>query len=176
MDLSVIILSYNTKEITGRCLNHLIAAKRYCEKKLNNNIEIIVIDNASKDGSVESIKQDFPNIKLFALGVNTGFSKGNNLGMKKTKKPYILLLNSDVYVSEDSLYKALAYFRVNLNCSVLGGRLTYTNGKLQPSAGSLPNPLNSIFWIFGLSGFHQRESSFFKKAHKVGWIWEHFLC
>ena len=170
MDLSVIILSYNTKEITGRCLSHLLSAKRFCEKKLKNKIEIIVIDNSSKDGTVEFIKQDFPGIKLYALGVNTGFSRGNNLGMKKATKPYILLLNSDVYVSLESLYKALAYFRVNLNCSVLGGRLTYANGGLQPSAGNLPNPLNSILWIFGLSGFHPKNSSFFKKAHKVGWV------
>lgn len=170
MDLSVIILSYNTKDITVRCLNHLLSAKDFCQKKLNNDIEVIVIDNASEDGSVVMIKQDFPWVKLLALKENTGFSKGNNIGMKRAKKPFILLLNSDVYLSQDSLYKALAYFRVNLNCDVLGARLTYSSGKFQPSAGSLPNPLNIIFWIIGLSGFHPNNSSYFKKARPVGWV------
>lgn len=170
MDLSIIILSFNTKDITGRCLTHLKSAKDFCEKKLKNSIEIIVIDNGSEDGSSNMIKQDFPWVKLTSLKENTGFSKGNNLAMEKVKNPYILLLNSDVYVSEESLYKALAYFRVNLNADVLGARLTYSDGRLQPSAGELPNPLNIITWIFGLSGFHPKNKSYFKKAHRVGWV------
>ncbi|MDP3758158.1 MAG: hypothetical protein Q8Q86_00405, partial [Candidatus Daviesbacteria bacterium] len=64
----------------------------------------------------------------------------------------------------------LAYFRVNLNCDVLGARLNYANGKLQPSCGNLPNPLNIIFWILGLRGFHPKNKAYFSKAHPVGWI------
>ena len=100
--------------------------------------------------------------------------------MQQTKNPFILLLNSDVYVTEESLYKALAYFRVNLNCDILGARLNYATGKLQPSAGNLPNPLNIIFWILGLSllpfknqlvpPFHPNDKNYFSKAHQVGWI------
>ncbi len=176
MDLSVIILSYNTKDITKRCLEKLEPAKKYCEKKLNNKIEVIVLDNASEDGSVFMIKQSFPWVKLVKSSENTGFSKGNNILMKKVKKPFILLLNSDVYLEEESLYKALAYFRVNLNCDVLGVRLNYATGTLQPFAGNLANPLNLIFRILGLgflpfiSQFHPRSKSFFSKAHKAGWV------
>lgn len=172
MDLSVIILSYNTKDITSRCLKHVLSAKDFCQKKLNNKIEIIVIDNASDDGSATMIKQDFPQVKLMASKVNTGFSKGNNIGMKQARNPYILLLNSDVYLQDDSLYKALAYFRVNLNCDVLGSRLNYASGKLQYSSGNLPNPINIFFWIFGLKilSYHTENKKFFSKAHKVGWV------
>lgn len=180
MDLSVIILSYNTKDITDRCLLKLEEARKYCEKRLGNKVEIIVLDNASEDGSLEMIRDDHPGVKLIASKENTGFSKGNNLAIKQSNNSFILLLNSDVYVEEDSLYKALAYFRVNLNCDVLGARLNYTTGRLQPSAGNLPNPLNIIFWILGLSLmpllsgivplFHPRSRSFFSKAHQVGWI------
>lgn len=176
MDLSIIILSYNTRDITARCLNLLLSAKDFCRKKLNNDIEVIVVDNNSKDGSAETVKTDYPWVKLIALKENTGFSKGNNIGMKESKYPYILLLNSDVYVSEDSLYKALAYFRVNLNCDVMGARLTYANSRLQASAGELPNPLNIIFWIMGLSGFHPKNTSYFKKAHQVGWVMGAFFA
>jgi len=180
MDLSVIILSYNTKDITKRCLEKLVLAKKYCEKKMANKIEIIVLDNASEDGSLQMLKTDFPKLKIIESKENLGFSKGNNLLLKQIKTPYILFLNSDVYVQEDSLYKALAYFKVNKNCDALGVRLNYGTGKLQPSSGNLPNPFNIIFWILGLSllpiikniipPFHPKNQNYFSKAHKVGWV------
>ena len=185
LDLSVVILSYNTKDITGRCIAKVETAKAYCEKKLGNKIEIIVLDNASEDGSVQAIQKDFPKIKLIVQEENLGFAKGNNLVMSKTKNPYILLLNSDCYLEEESLYKALAYFRVNLNCDALGPRLNYASGQLQLSSGNLPNPANIIFWILGLSllpflnsivpPLHPRDKIFFSKAHKVGWVMGAFL-
>ncbi len=180
LDLSVIILSFNTKDITGRCLDNLKVAKEYCQKKLKNNISVIVLDNASNDGSPELVKSDYPWVKLIASKENLGFSKGNNLVIKQVKSPFILLLNSDVYLEEESLYKALAYFRVNLNCDVLGAKLKYANGKLQPSCGNLPHPLNLIPWILGLGNlpillnlippFHPKDKKYFSKAHRVGWI------
>lgn len=186
LDLSVIILSFNTKDITMRCLDKLKIAKQYCEKKLKNKVEVIVIDNGSEDGSSEAIKSEYKWIKLLALQENTGFSKGNNLGMKEAKAPFILLLNSDVYMEEESLYKTLAYFRVNLNCDVIGARLNYSDERLQPSAGNLPAPVNLIFWILGLnliplikrivSPFHPKNKSFFSKAHKVGWVMGAFFA
>lgn len=185
LDLSVVILSYNTKDITGRCLAKAILAKAYCEKKLGNKVEIIVLDNASSDGSTQAIKKDFPKIKLIVQKENLGFAKGNNLVMSQTKNPYILLLNSDCYLQENSLYKAMAYFRVNLNCEVMGARLNYASGHLQPSSGNLPNPLNLVFWILGLSlmpvlkrivpPYHPKDKNFFSKAHQVGWVMGAFL-
>ena len=173
MDLSVIILSFNTKDITKRCLSRLQSSVVSCQKRSGNKIEVIVLDNASEDGSAQMIKDEFPFVKLLALEENTGFSKGNNLGMTKSKYPFILLLNSDVYLEEDSLYKALAYFKVNLNCDVLGAKLKYPSGKLQPSSGNLPNFLNTTFWIMGIPAFHAfhpTNHSYFSKAHQVGWV------
>lgn len=170
LDLTVIILSFNTREITARCLKRLKLSVVSCQTRFKNKIKVIVLDNNSSDGSVQMIKSDFPWVKLITSKENTGFSKGNNIVMKQVKTPYILLLNSDVYLEEESLYKALAYFRVNLNCDVLGARLNYVSGILQLSAGDLPNPLNIILWIFGLRGFHPRSNAYFSKAHKVGWI------
>ncbi len=171
MDLTVIILSYNTKEITAKCLDKLKAAKDYCQKKLKNNIKVIVLDNASTDGSVQMIKSGYHWVKTIISSTNLGFSKGNNFVMKESQTPYILLLNSDVYLEEDSLYKALAYFRVNKNCDVMGAKLNYFTDKLQPSGGSLPTPAKIIFWILGLGGgFHPKDKKFFSKAHPIGWI------
>lgn len=171
MDLTVIILSYNTKEITAKCLDKLRVAKEYCQKKLKNNIKVYVLDNASSDGSAQFIKASYHWVKTIVSPTNLGFSKGNNFVMKESKSPFMLLLNSDVYLAEESLYKALAYFRVNLNCDVLGAKLNYFTGKLQPSAGSLPTPAKIIFWILGLGdGFHPKGKKFFSKAHPVGWV------
>ncbi len=180
MDLSVIVLSFNTKEITARCLDKVKVAKDYCERRLSNKIEVVVLDNASSDGSAQMLKSDYPWVKLTVAEENLGFAKGNNSAMQKTKSPYILLLNSDVYMEEESLYKALAYFRVNLKCDVLGARLNYASSKLQPSAGNLPNFMNIVFWIFGLSrlpllsklipAFHPIGKSYFSKARQVGWV------
>lgn len=176
LDLSVIILSYNTRDITDKCLAKLELAKNYCEKKFGNKVKIIVLDNASQDGSSQMIKQDYSGVKLIVSKENLGFSKGNNLVMKQVKTPFILLLNSDVYLEEQSLYKTLAYFRVNLNCDVLGAKLTYSDSRLQPSAGFLPDPLNIISWILGFGGFHPKQRAFFSKAHKVGWIMGAFFA
>ena len=183
IDLSVIILSYNTKDITKKCLNLLQASIKYCGKKLNNKIEVIVVDNASADGSPDMIRE-FKWVKLIALSENTGFSKGNNIGIGKSKSPLILLLNSDAYVEENTLYKALAYFRVNLNCDALGCKLKYNTGKFQPSAGNLPGFINILLWISGLAKlplfskiapFHPTYQAYFKKAHQVGWVMGAFL-
>ncbi|MBI2019741.1 glycosyltransferase family 2 protein [Candidatus Daviesbacteria bacterium] len=178
MDLSIIILSFNTKDITARCLGKVKISKDYCEKRLKNKIEVIVLDNASEDGSVGVIR-DFREknrwVKLIESKENTGFSKGNNIAMRQSKNPYILLLNSDVYLEEESLYKALAYFRVNLNCDVLGARLNYASGELQLSAGPLPDFFNIFLWIFGLRGFHPKAKKYFSKAHKVGWVMGAFV-
>ncbi|MDO8573142.1 MAG: glycosyltransferase family 2 protein [Candidatus Daviesbacteria bacterium] len=170
LDLTVIILSFNTREITARCLSKLQLSVVCCQSRFKNKIKVIVLDNGSSDGSAQMIKSDFPWVKLIASKENTGFSKGNNIVMKQAKTPFILLLNSDVYLEEESLYKAIAYFRVNLNCDVLGARLNYASGSLQLSAGNLPNPLNIISWIFGFRGFHPKNKSYFSKAHPVGWI------
>src|SRR5947209_5391138 len=106
LDLSVIIVTYNTKEITTECLFYLKKAKEYCEKELKNNIEVIVVDNASSDGSFDAIKAENPWVKIIESKDNTGFGGGNNLGIKSSKYSHILLLNSDAFVKETTLKDA----------------------------------------------------------------------
>lgn len=173
MDLSIIILSYNTRDITDQCLKRLQVSMDRCQKKIKNQIEVIVLDNASSDGSVEMIKKKYSGIKLIESKENTGYSKGNNIGFKEAKFPVVLFLNSDVYVEEDSLEEALRFLGEEVN--VLGPEMVFADGSFQPSAGELPNPINTIFWIFGLSGFHPKDKSYFEKARPVGWVSGAFL-
>lgn len=179
LDLSIIILSYNTKDITDECLSRLQVAVDRCQKELKNMIEVIVLDNASSDESVEMIKKNHPWVKLIESKMNTGYSKGNNLAFKKTKYPIILFLNSDVYVEEETLGRALEYFKTSY-CDVLGPKLVLVDGNFQPSAGNLPDPFNIPAWILGLSlvpglnqlthSFHPNFRSYFSEASKVGWV------
>lgn len=164
MDLSIIVLSYNTKDITGECLSRLPKAA-----------EVIVVDNASEDGSPEMIEKKYPWVKLIKSKVNLGFAKGNNLAMKHCNNPVVLFLNSDCFVEKDTLNKALEYFE-NHHCDALGVKLTYEDGRLQPSAGDLPNPLNACAWIFGIANsFHPKNKEFFAKERIVGWVTGAFL-
>lgn len=173
MDLSIIILSYNTKDITDQCLSKLKAAIEKSEKELGNKVEVIVLDNASSDSSAEMVKKNHPWVKLIESKENTGYSGGNNLAVKAAKYPLILFLNSDVYVEADSILKAVSYFKDH-NCDVLGVKLTFEDGKFQPSAGNLPNPLNTIFWILGLgqifNPFHPKSKEYFANDKEVGWV------
>lgn len=180
MDLSIIVLSYNTKDITDECLTRLQVSVDRCQKELNNNVEVIVIDNASEDGSLEMIKIKHPWVKLIASKENTGYSKGNNIGIRRAKFPIILLINSDVFVEKDTLYEALEYFKIHPDCDVLGINLRFGDGSFQPSAGYLPTPKNISAWILGISlipgikmlthPFHPNSKSFFQKARLVGWV------
>jgi GT2 family glycosyltransferase len=180
MDLSVIIISYNTKEITEKCLSLVNESKRFCEKKLGNKIEVIVVDNASTDESPVMIKKKFPWVSLIQSGENLGFGKGNNLGMAHAKHPYLLLLNTDCFVKEKTFYDALKFFETYGSCDVLGSKLTFKNGSFQPSAGFVPNPVNTTFWMLGLDNMpglrylvdtvHERDRAFFKKTKIVDWV------
>lgn len=164
MDLSIIVLSYNTKDITDECLS-----------RLPKGAEVIAVDNASEDGSVEMVEKKYPWVKLIKSKANLGFAKGNNLAMKHSNSPVVLFLNSDCFVEKDTLNKALEYFKNN-SCDMLGVKLTYEDGRLQPSAGELPDLLNTCAWIFGLTNsFHPKNKKFFAKAKQVGWVTGAFL-
>ncbi len=178
--LSVIIVSWNTKSVTDECLKRLKVAAYHVHDKLT--VEVIVVDNDSKDGTSEMIEKKYPWVKLVRSGTNLGYAKGNNLGYKKSspKNKYLLLLNSDAYVEKETLVNSLNYFDSNKDCDVLGCKLLRENGTLQPSAGSLPTPINVWSWFWGLdlvpllnklfNQFHPRDKDFFKSDRKVGWV------
>ena len=183
LDLTVIVLSYNTKDITDQCLTKLKAATLFCQKKINNKINVIVVDNASADDSWQMLKAKHSWTKLIKSEVNTGFSGGNNLAMKDSLTPFILLLNSDAYVKEDTLFDSLQFFDDNPDCDVLGCRLLFANNRFQPSAGFLPTPTNTWLWISGLSllpgldqhPYHPRNPNFFSKVRPVEWVMGAFM-
>lgn len=123
VDLSIVIVNYNTFELTHQCINSIV--------KESNNIayEIIVVDNASTDKDVDALKTFFPEICTIKNTTNVGFGVANNKGMKIAKGSFILLLNSDTIIIEKGIEKALAFIKNNKDIDVLTCRQLNEEGK-----------------------------------------------
>ncbi len=162
MKLSIIILNYNTK-------NLLIQTLKSISPKLTH--EIIVVDNASTDGSTQAVINQFPDVKLIQSTKNLGFAAGNNLGLKKAKGQYLLLLNSDTQVVGDALEKAVTYLETHPQVGLLTPKLLLPDGAIDLSCHrGFPTPINSLLYFSHLasrfpnsrllSGYHQTYKDF----------------
>lgn len=178
-NLTVVILSFNTKEITEKAIELALTSAKYCEENAKNSVDIIVVDNGSSDGSVEMIKK-FP-VKLIALPENIGAARGYNEGMKSALGEYILLINNDTYLYEDTLFQAVSYAEKN-HCDVLTGRLAKSEDLYLPFGGFLPTPFRVIRWVCGFESLplpmkriYVKDSHFFEKEQKLGWTPTCFL-
>ncbi|MGH1363399.1 MAG: glycosyltransferase family 2 protein [Calditrichia bacterium] len=143
--LSIIIVSYNTRDVLHECLRHV---ERYVE---GIDSETFVVDNGSKDGSPEMVSKEFPWVKLIASSDNNGFAKGNNLAFEHASGEYVLLLNSDAYLKEGVLNSTLGFMEKHNKCGVLGIKMVGTDGDLQPSARMLPGAWKKFLVMSGIA-------------------------
>ncbi len=141
--ISVIIVSYNTREITLECLRTLF-------NKVGAGIEIEawVVDNASNDGSVEAIEREFPAVQLIANRDNRGFGTANNQAMRQAKGDFFLLLNSDAFVHEGAVETLVTQLQAMPEVAIIAPRLLNSDGTLQPSCWKFPSPLR--VWLENL--------------------------
>ncbi|MDY0083127.1 MAG: glycosyltransferase [Ignavibacteriaceae bacterium] len=155
MDLSIIIVNYNVKEFLQNLIHSIEKAS------LNLTKEIIVIDNASDDGSVEFIREKFPQVNLVANKTNLGFGKANNIGLKQAKGKYILLINPDTIVAEDTFEKMIQFFESNDNVGLAGCKILNPDGTLQLACRrSFPGPWTSFTKVTGLSTLFPKSRIF----------------
>jgi GT2 family glycosyltransferase len=140
--LSIIIINYNTFQITCNCIESVI---HYTQ---NIAYEIILIDNASPNDNPDEFLIKFPSIKLIKSKENGGFAKGNNLGIEAAKGDIILLLNSDTILTENSIAIAADYLRHHEDIGALTVRLTYPDGRLQHTARKFRSIKNEILDVF----------------------------
>ncbi len=146
MDLSIIIVNYNVKEF----LQNLVHSIHKAAQKIN--VEIIIVDNASSDGSVEFITEKFPDVKLIANENNLGFGKANNQGLKIAKGKYFLLINPDSIVSEDTFTKMISFIETHPSVGLAGCKILNPDGTLQLACRrSFPGPWTSFCKVTGLS-------------------------
>jgi hypothetical protein len=168
MDLSIIILSFNTKELTINCLNSIV--DQYKQELDNAQFEVIVVDNASTDDSVKAVeKLKTSNLKLIKSEENLGFSKGCNLGAKNAKGEYLLFLNSDTEIKDQGFVKMVDYLRKNEQVGILGGALKNDEGTTQASAGKFYNLFVLFLTMIGLERFGLLMESP-KIIKKVDWV------
>ncbi|MCU0415196.1 MAG: glycosyltransferase, partial [Ignavibacteriaceae bacterium] len=155
MDLSIIIVNYNVKEF----LQNLLQSIEKASSKISK--EIIVIDNASDDGSVEVIKEKFPSLKLIENKVNVGFGRANNQGLKIASGKFILFINPDCIVSEDTFDKMISFFISHPDCGLAGCKILNSDGTLQLACRrSFPGPWTSFTKVTGLSNLFPNSRIF----------------
>jgi GT2 family glycosyltransferase/uncharacterized membrane protein len=155
INLSIIIVSYNVKEFLQNLLSSIRKAKG------NLSLEIIVVDNNSEDGTVESISGKYSDITLITNKKNVGFGKANNQGMKIARGKYFLLINPDTLVKENTLSKMIEFLENTPDAGMAGCKVLNPNGTLQlPCRRSFPGPWVSFTKISGLSQLFPKSKLF----------------
>jgi len=157
MELSVIIVSYNVRHFLEQCLVSVKKASEYID------CEIFVVDNNSADGSCEMVSREFPDIKLIRNHTNKGFSAANNQAIGLAKGRYILLLNPDTIVEEDTFSGCIGFMDNHPDAGALGVKMIDGRGRVLPeSKRSLPTPKTAFFKIFGFSFLFPKSKIFNK--------------
>lgn len=176
--LSIVIVSYNTQKYTLDCLSSVFISMHF--GMLDKSTEVIVIDNASNDQTVTSIRRKYPTVTIIRNTTNKGFAAANNQGIRKAKGEFILLLNSDTKLREDTLTGTLERIKKDSKIGVLGCKIINPNGSLQPSFGYLPRLSRIAMWMFLLDDvplfssiirpYHANDSRLFADERQVGWV------
>lgn len=170
LDLSIVIVNYNTEKLTIDCIKSIYS------KIKSVSFEVIVVDNASVDNSVpslEKIQKRYKNFKLIKSKTNLGFAKGNNEGMKISKGEFVLLLNSDTKIVEDFFSKIIERMNKDKNIGISSCALKFPNNEIQASGGYFPNLRRVFYWMFFvddipffnffIKSFHPMHEKFFVK-------------
>lgn len=165
LDLSIIILNYKYKGLVKNCLRNIKAVD------LKLNYEIIVVDNASKDGVEEMLKKNFPEVKFIGLKENKGYSAGNNAGIKEARGKYILIVNPDITVLEGAIEKMYNFMEAHPDAGAAAPQLLSPNGAIQRSCMRFHNFLMPVFRrlaVFEKFSFVKKQLDFFEMAE-----WDH---
>ena len=144
MDISVIIVNWNTRDMLIDCLRSLEAQKGNFQK------EVIVVDNGSSDGSQAAIRTAFPEVQVIENEVNLGFAKANNIGIMKSCGRYVCLVNSDVMVMDNCLQRLITFMDSNLSIGISGPKILNPDLTTQDSCRSFPTLWNNLSPALGL--------------------------
>ncbi|KQC47974.1 glycosyl transferase family 2 [Geobacillus sp. Sah69] len=155
MDISIIIVNYNTPKLTIEAIESIL------KSKTKYSYEIIVVDNHSSDDSVHIIKGEFQNVVVIENKQNVGFSKANNQAIKLSKGRYILLLNSDTIVREDTIEKMIEFMDKNKKVGASGCKVILPNGELDWACHrGFPTPQASFYYLVGLARLFPKSPRF----------------
>lgn len=163
IDLSIVVLSFNTKELLRECL---VSIRKNVPPDLHS--EVIVVDNASADGSEKMVREEFKDAILIANKENLGYTRGNNEGIQKAKGRYILFLNADTYVYAKTLETMVAFMDEHKDAGAATCRVELLNGKLDDSCHrGFPTPWRAFCHFSGLSKLISNSKLF--NGYHLGW-------
>ncbi|MDN5284318.1 MAG: hypothetical protein JWR38_592 [Mucilaginibacter sp.] len=155
LNVSIIIVNYNTTDLTIKCIESI---KRFTVK---NSYEVILIDNASQDRSILKVPEIFPEIKFIANDTNVGFGRANNIGIKMALGKYVFLLNTDAFLLSDAIFSFWTFMegKENANIACCGGALVDENKETVVSYGNFP----SVLEAFSSIGFFVLYKKYYKR-------------
>ncbi len=157
MKLSIVIVNYNVKYYLEQCLGALQRSAKDVES------EVFVVDNHSRDGSVEYLQEKFPDVIFIGSNHNLGFARANNLAIRQCAGEYVLLLNPDTIVCENTLHDVLAFMDEHPSAGAAGVRMLKTDGSdAMESRRGLPTPMTSFYKMCGLCARYPRNHRFGK--------------
>src|SRR5262249_7953339 len=147
-ELTVVVVSFNTARLLRACL---AALERSLAASPALRARVVVVDNASRDGSAELVRERFPAVELRAAGRNLRFAAANNLVLRELETPFALLLNPDTEVIGDAPAALVEFLRANPRAGAVGGRLVYGDGSFQHSCFAFPTLAMSFLDFFPLN-------------------------
>ena len=145
VDISIVIVSFNTRNVLRECLQSIE------RESAGLRIEILVVDNHSSDGSPEMVEKEFPQVRLFRCEVNLGFASANNVALEVARGRYSVLLNSDAFLCPNALTLAVQHMDQGPSVGLAGARLVGRDHSWQPSARMFPSLLTDFFVLTGLA-------------------------
>ena len=146
MDVSICIVSWNTKDLLRKCIQSII------DKTFKLEYEIVVVDNDSKDGSFDMVKELYPYYRIIQSGRNVGFAKANNIAAAHASGKYILYLNPDTEMLSNAIYGMHKYMEKNDDYGAVGCKILNTDGTIQYTcARSFPNPYKQFCELSGIN-------------------------
>src|SRR3989338_7449727 len=155
MDLSIIIVSFNTKQLLADCLHSVKIAAQSIKS------EVFIVDNNSSDGTVAMIKQNYPQVELIANKKNLGFSKANNQAFKKAKGKYVLILNPDTRLLPNTLRKMVEFMDKHQEVAISTCRVELADGSLDKDCRRhFPTPWRSFCHFSNLSKIFSKSKIF----------------
>jgi len=155
VDLSVIIVSWNVRDLLDKCLDSLQQARRSLRPDADDafSIEIIVVDSASDDGSAELVREKYPEVAQLPQSQNIGFTRGNNIGLEHARGAYLLLLNPDTEVSPGALATMIDFMIGHPQVGILGPHTLNSDGSHQSTRRRFPTLMTGIFESTWLSAW-----------------------
>ena len=138
-DLTIVVVSYNTRDLLARCLENALGAIA------DLDADVVVVDNASADGSADMVVDRFPSVRLIQNRENRGFASANNQGLHRAQSEFMLLLNSDAFIHKAALETLVRFMQRRPQAGVCGAQLIERDGRIQPPPVHFPTPLSGLF-------------------------------